>query len=256
MRGSSPIFATALVTLLGLCAGGAAGQIPDEFTNLELLDKDIEKRQLVSIMRDWAVGLGVRCNHCHVGPDNLVGMDFASDEKATKQTARQMLEMARAVNRELLADLPVVEEGASHQNVSCYTCHRGQAKPPRNIVVELGEIAQTEGVDAALAQYDELRAEHYGSGVYDFSEGALTQAAGYLMQSGGAMDAIKTLEKNLEHYPSSADSQAMIGMIHMESGEAGAAKSAFEGALALDPENRLALRGLAALVGQAESEDG
>lgn len=61
---------------------------------------------------------------------------------------------------------------------------------------------------------------------------------------------------NLEHYPGSADSQAMIGVIHMETGDAGAATSAFESALALDPENRLAQRGLSALASQTSPEGG
>lgn len=71
----------------------AAAQIPDAFENLQLLPKDINKGQLVGTMRGWATALGVRCTHCHVGPDNLVGMDFASDDKPTKRTARKMLEM-------------------------------------------------------------------------------------------------------------------------------------------------------------------
>jgi tetratricopeptide (TPR) repeat protein len=256
MRVRLQIHAAALLSLAALCAGSAAAQIPDQFTNLKVLDKDIEKGQLIAIMRGWAGDLGVRCNHCHAGPDNLAGMDFASDEKATKLTARRMFEMARTINRELLADLPVVEEGAEHQKVACYTCHRGQAKPPRSIVVEVSEITQTAGVEAALTKFDELRTEFYGAGVYDFSERALVQAAGRLMESGRPGDAIKALEKNLEYFPASADSQAMIGMVHLESDDAEAAKSAFERALALDPENRQAQRGLAALASQAQPEGG
>jgi tetratricopeptide (TPR) repeat protein len=181
-------------------------------------------------------------------------MDFASDEKATKQTARRMLEMARAVNGDLMAGLPVVDEGSKHQVVSCYTCHRGQAKPPRNIVVELGGIAESDGVDAALVYYDELRAEHFGAGVYDFSESALASAAGYLMQAGRAEDAVKALEKNLEHYPSSADSHAMIGMVHLQTGNAEDARPALERALEIDPENGMAQRAMQMLSAQP-SED-
>ena len=41
-------------------------------------------------MRNFASGLGVRCDHCHVGgnPDTLEGFDFASDAKEAKQVAR------------------------------------------------------------------------------------------------------------------------------------------------------------------------
>ena len=120
-------------TLVWLCAtafaaGLSSAQVPDEFTNLRLLDPDIEKERLVDTMRDWAIGLDVRCNHCHVGPANLEGMDFASDDKPEKRTARKMLEMSRVINRELLKDLPVAEDRRS-MIVSCYTCHRGAPKP-------------------------------------------------------------------------------------------------------------------------------
>lgn len=244
MRTRLAILVAFLPCLAVLATSPALSQVPDEFTNLELLDPEISRGELVATMRDWARGLGVRCNHCHVGPDNLVGMDFATDEKATKRTARRMLELARAINGDLLADLPVVEEGQRHQVVSCYTCHRGQAKPPRNIVVELGGTAASEGIDAALARYDELRSEHYGTGVYDFSAAALGGAAGNLMQAGLPEDAIKVLEKSLEHYPESADTQAMIGMVHLQSGDPEAARPALERALAIDPENRMARRAM------------
>ncbi|MCZ6726175.1 MAG: c-type cytochrome, partial [Acidobacteria bacterium] len=146
MRARLVIAAASVPCLAALAANPVMSQVPDEFTNLELLDREISRGELVATMRDWATGLGVRCNHCHVGPDNLVGMDFASDEKATKRTARRMLEMARSINGDLLANLPVVEEGQTHQAVSCYTCHRGLAKPPRNIVIELAGTAASEGI--------------------------------------------------------------------------------------------------------------
>ncbi len=233
--------------LFAAIAVPATAQIPETFENLQLLDADMSREQLIGIMRNWTSGLGVRCNHCHVGPDNLVGADFASDEKATKRTARRMLEMVRAINGELLANLPVVAEGDRHQVVSCFTCHRGMAHPPRDIVVELGDIAAADGVDAALDAYDRLRDEHYGSGVYDFTPSALARAARYLVEAGSPADAVKTLEKSLEHHPEEADTWAMIGMIHLQSGDAAAARAALEKALELDPENRSAQRAIGML---------
>jgi len=248
------------LAVLGLFAAVVCGsaavtaQIPDEFSNLKLLDPEISKPDLVGTMKDWAGGLGVRCNHCHVGPDNLQGMDFASDEKATKRTARRMLELARAINGDLMADLPVVEAGQRHQVVSCYTCHRGQAKPPRNITVALGGVAAQQGVEAALERYDELRAEHFGAGVYDFSEGALATAAGYLLEMGDPDGAVKVLEKILEHYPDSADSWAMIAMVRLQSGNTEAVGPALEKALAIDPENRMAMRVQQAMAAMTEGD--
>jgi len=234
----------ALLHVIFCIAGTATAQIPDEFTNLKLLDPEISKPELVGTMRGWATGLGVRCNHCHVGPDNLEGMDFASDEKDTKRTARRMLEMLRAINGELTADLPVVEAGQETQTVSCYTCHRGQSTPPLNIGLELGDAVATNGVDVALEHYDELRVQHFGAGVYDFSESALGGVAGDLVQAGRVEDAVKVLRKSLEYYPNSADAYAMIGMVYLQGGNPASALPSLERALELDPENRMAGRAL------------
>ena len=115
MRG----FIRSLIVGFILVSGVATvfAQIPDEFTNLKLLPKDISKGELIGTMRDWAVGLGVRCSHCHVGPDNLQGTDFASDKKKSKQTARRMLKMSRAINGDLLKDLPIAEDDGHTQVV-------------------------------------------------------------------------------------------------------------------------------------------
>ncbi len=45
--------AVALAAVLILLAGPAAGQIPDELKNLEVLPKDVEKRQLVEVMKGF-----------------------------------------------------------------------------------------------------------------------------------------------------------------------------------------------------------
>src|SRR5262245_37470007 len=90
---------SALPLLVGIALGGdAAAQIPDKFTNLQVIAKDISKNDLVRSMRELATELGVRCHHCHVGPENLEGMDFAVDTKPTKRAAREMLKMVNALN--------------------------------------------------------------------------------------------------------------------------------------------------------------
>ena len=102
---------------------------PPDPTNLQVLPKDIAKPQLVQIMRSFAQGLGVRCEHCHVGegPD-LSKFDFASDAKPAKLVARKMMVMAREINTTLLAGFPP-DRAADTPAVTCYTCHRGQTKP-------------------------------------------------------------------------------------------------------------------------------
>src|SRR5262245_60488717 len=81
-----------------LVASSASAQIPDKFTNLQVLPKDISKAELVMTMRSLAGDLGFRCHNCHVGPDDLTGMDFAIDEKPTKKVAREMLKMVQTIN--------------------------------------------------------------------------------------------------------------------------------------------------------------
>lgn len=235
-------FALLCLITLRLVVPTASGQIPDELTNLKHLDAGIEKAELVGIMRDWSTSLGVRCRHCHVGPDNLQGMDFASDEKATKKTAREMLEMARKINGELLAGLPIVAaEGREHsRQITCYTCHRGLSTPPREIQTEIGEVIRKDGVAAALEHYEELREEHAGSGRYDFRPAALFHLARDLMQ-GGQPETAREILKGLDDiHPDFADGFALLAQIEAQLGNVDAAQTALERALAIDPDNRMA----------------
>ena len=218
-----------VLILFALPATPGAAQVPDEFTNLQLLDEDIEKRDLIGIMRDWAGGLGVRCNHCHVGPDNLQGMDFSSDEKRTKVAARLMLQMARSINREQMADYPEDPETKRRQNVSCFTCHRGQAKPPRNLVWQLAETARDSGADAALNEFNSLREEYEGAGVYNFRAETLMALAQAAFESGKMEAALQLLDGGLAIYPESADLHAFMGMAKMQSGDAAGPRRASAG---------------------------
>ena len=56
------------------------------------------------------------CNFCHA--DN----NFASDEKPTKNTAREMLRMVRHINADW-------KEHVGGAGVTCWSCHRGQPVP-------------------------------------------------------------------------------------------------------------------------------
>ena len=91
MRQSVAIASFSFALFLGWPAPTVLAQIPQTFTNLQVLPKDIPRAQLVATMRGFAGALGGRCTHCHVGPDNLQGMDFAIDEKGTKKVARTTL---------------------------------------------------------------------------------------------------------------------------------------------------------------------
>lgn len=123
------LLSAALAAGLSLDAVTAPAQIPAIFTNLQVQPKDIPRGQLINRMKAITGDLGVRCTYCHVGPDDLTGMDFATDEKRTKRVAREMMRMVDAINGEHLAALPPGD--TARETVTCYTCHRGEAKPAR-----------------------------------------------------------------------------------------------------------------------------
>ena len=237
------VFALALFVLL---AGSASAQIPDEFTNLKLLDPQIAKPELVQTMRGWANALGVRCSHCHVGPDNLRGMDFASDEKPAEQTARLMLELSRMINGEALASLPTVDAGEQAQAVSCFTCHRGMVHPPRPLDAVLRDAYDAGGLDQATAEYRQLREDHYGRGRYDFGTG-IVLLANQLGETGQHDDAIAIVDLGLEFEPGSADLYASRGLALLAAGRLDEAEASLTRAAEIEPANRTAQWGLSRL---------
>ena len=96
------------------------------FHNLQVLPQNITHDELISTMRGFARGLGVRCDHCHVAnpPGSAEEFDFPNDSKPEKKVARTMLRMSRMANADYLSK--VNEHG---QTVTCWTCHRGQSVP-------------------------------------------------------------------------------------------------------------------------------
>lgn len=104
--------------------------IPEKFTNLQVLPKDISRPELVSMMRGFSMQTGNRCSHCHVGEEgnDLSTYDFASDARPLKAVARKMMLMLRAINGPLLEGVgTTAATGAS--KVTCFTCHRGAKTP-------------------------------------------------------------------------------------------------------------------------------
>ena len=111
-------------------ATGARAQLPQKYTNLQVLPKDIPPAQLVTTMKGFAQVLGVRCEYCHVGEGNdLSKFDFAADTKPAKATARKMIRMASVLNAEVAGIVPPGADASSAARVTCFTCHRGATKP-------------------------------------------------------------------------------------------------------------------------------
>ena len=141
MQRFASLFCSLLVALLAFSAGANA-QIPDKFTNLQALPKDIPKQQLVGIMRGYAGDLGVRCGFCHVGgdPNTLQGVNFASDDSEKKKSARLMIRMVESINKDQLTKLGKTPS----PQVSCVTCHRRNSDP-RTIDALLTESINKDG---------------------------------------------------------------------------------------------------------------
>ena len=79
-------------------------------------------------MQFITASLGVECEYCHVRGDK--GLEFDKDDKKTKVTARKMMEMMFAINKDNF-------EG--HREVTCYSCHRGAADPVGTPLVATGD---------------------------------------------------------------------------------------------------------------------
>ena len=94
--------------------------------NIQVL-KGLPESQMFLVMNFVATSLGVNCNFCHVqqGKDSNTGVTkwiWESDDKPEKRTARGMMQMVLSIKGNDKVDFRGNE-------VTCYTCHRGQRKP-------------------------------------------------------------------------------------------------------------------------------
>ena len=70
------------------------------YKNLKVLPKDISKEDLGTVMDGFKTSLGVKCNYCHAPSETEKGkLDFASDAKPEKGTARMMMLMTAKINK-------------------------------------------------------------------------------------------------------------------------------------------------------------
>lgn len=85
----------------------------EQFKNIQAL-KGVPAEQVIPAMQFIAASLGVECEYCHVEHAN------EKDDKKTKVTARKMINMMMAINK---------DNFERHREVTCYSCHRGSAQP-------------------------------------------------------------------------------------------------------------------------------
>jgi photosynthetic reaction center cytochrome c subunit len=115
---------TIAIIFFAACSAWAQGQTgpsPEDSTNpAEQVFKNIQvlkgtpANQIVPSMQFIANSLGVECGFCHVRGAN------EKDDKKPKQTARQMIQMQTAINR---------DNFKGEREVTCFSCHRGSHDP-------------------------------------------------------------------------------------------------------------------------------
>jgi len=104
---------------------GAQAQAPEQppahpaedvYMNIQVF-KGVPAWQIVPTMNFMAASLGVQCNFCHVSLD---AAGLAKDDKETKQTARKMITMTLAINK---------DNFNGRKQVTCNSCHNGHHEP-------------------------------------------------------------------------------------------------------------------------------
>jgi cytochrome c553 len=148
-----PLAAAAALLAAAVFARGASAQAPQgpppwmhehnfpKPTNLKVLPKDLNGKQVREIMEKWAGSLGVHCDNCHAADPHKIGrngkpeLDFPSDAKPAKNIARLMYTMTQQINHDYIGKAMQMDtasdEGAP---VTCGTCHRGQKYPPEFVI--------------------------------------------------------------------------------------------------------------------------
>jgi hypothetical protein len=235
---------TCVFVFLLLGALTAAAQVPDKFTNLQVLPKDIPKSELTGTMRKFAFALGTRCEHCHVQKADQ-SFDYSLDDKEAKKTARVMLQMVATVNRDYISK---VAQPAPVQ-VECVTCHHGVTQP-RTLNSILAEAIGKQGSDAAVAIYQDLRTKYYGTGAYDFSDVPLNQLTESLLAQKKTKEAVAIMEMNFAaNNPTSVYSYHMLAMSHQANGQTEKARQDYAKDVELHPDDVWAKKQLETLTG-------
>jgi tetratricopeptide (TPR) repeat protein len=239
--------AATAVILLSLAALRAGAQVPDRFTNLQYFPKTISRQDLLGNMRGFSFSLGVRCQFCHAGKDGnkLDQVDFASDEKDTKKTARAMLRMVDAINQEYIAKMG----RTSPVRVECVTCHH-QLSIPKTMNALLAETIDKKDIQAAIVLYRDLRKNDLGSGQYDFGETSLNILTESLLKQNKAKEAVAIMELNVEvNTPPSGWAQSLLAMSHAANKEVEKARADYQKILELNPQDEWAKKQLEQLKG-------
>ncbi len=224
-----------LILITSFIFSVAYAQIPDTFTNLKVLPKDITKEKLVDIMKSFTSGLGVRCNYCHVGEDGqpLSTFDFQSDTKTAKLKARTMMNMTHDINSDYLSKFSEYQDKTLQ--VRCITCHRG-VQLPQPLEDVLYDKTKADGLDEAISDYNKLYKKYYGGSAYDFRDHTLVGLAEKLADDKMYEEAIAFAKINVEKYPESGVAYFGLAEVYESKGDKENAIKNYNNALKLMPD--------------------
>lgn len=104
---------TELPSLDPLPPGNREERTEQKYKNIQML-KGLPAERLMSVMFAFKAALGVDCTHCHIKDQ------WEKDDRPAKQIARKMITLTRDANAKL----------GGVGRVTCFTCHRGQVRPP------------------------------------------------------------------------------------------------------------------------------
>jgi photosynthetic reaction center cytochrome c subunit len=175
----------------------------EEYKNIQAL-KGIPAEQVIPSMQFIAGSLGVDCEFCHVAHAN------EKDDKKPKVTARKMINMMMAINKDNF-------EG--HREVTCYSCHRGSKDPVGTPIITDEEPPPTaeEGkkpgeAKAALPAADQLLDKYFAAiGGSD----ALQRVTSRVQQ--GTLTAFGGQHFPVEVYAKAPDKR--VSVMHLQNGD-------------------------------------
>ncbi|HUQ81670.1 MAG TPA: c-type cytochrome [Gemmatimonadaceae bacterium] len=251
MRPTFLSVATAALALLGSYARlGHAQGAAEKPRNLKVLPADLTRDSVVKLMRfTVASGLGVTCTYCHGAPGvPFDSIDFASDERQTKRTAREMMRMVARINSELMPT--ITARGTPPIEVECITCHRG-AQRPLMLEDTLGTVLGRFGPDSAIATYERIKQRYTGRFAYDFGQRSLNTLADRLLEQNRTADARRILELDVREHPEAWDPAYQLGRVYETLGEKDLAIEQYRRVMVLFPTYAPARRRVEALTGKA-----
>jgi cyclase len=183
---------------------------------------------------------------------------FTSMVASTTETIREGLAEHKSVDdmrkEKILAEWDNFEPGgptADYWIGAVAASLLNERKPSIN--EPLLQTINTEGTDAAIVQYRELKENSYEK--YIFVENSLNGLGYYLLGNNRYEEAIRIFQLNVEEYPEAFNTYDSLGEAYMLNGENKPAIENYEKSLQLNPDNTNAEQMLRTLRGKQKSQD-